>query len=96
MSQISGHADNHKTEVNLIPSSQWGEQVCAEAEAIRENLLDIKKKIAPCKPKIIGVTKYYGLNAIVRGYEAGLRDFAESRAVDAIKKIEQLPMQIRQ
>ena len=95
MSQISGHADNHKAEKGFIPSSQWGSCELASTELIEKNLLEIKNKIAPCKPRIIGVTKYYGTEAIVNGYEAGIRDFAESRAIDAIEKIKSLPQEIR-
>ena len=94
MSQISRHADNHK-EDGLIPSCQWGNCELANVELIRANLLDIEKKIAPCKPRIIGVTKYYANEAIVNGYEAGLRDFAESRVFDAISKIESLPDKVK-
>ena len=96
MSQISEHADNHKADDILIPSSQWGEDVFVDAKLVEHNLLEIKNKIAPCKPRIIGVTKYFGLNAIVKGYEAGLRDFGESRAIDAIRKIDLLSEEIRQ
>ena len=96
MSQISEHADNHKADDILIPSSQWGEDVFVDAKLVEHNLLEIKNKIAPCKPRIIGVTKYFGLNAIVKGYEAGLRDFGESRAIDAIRKIDSLSEEIRQ
>ncbi|MBE7703692.1 MAG: YggS family pyridoxal phosphate-dependent enzyme [Cyanobacteria bacterium SIG28] len=95
MSKMNRHADNHKAEENLIPSKLWGSNVAIEAEFIERNLLDIKDKIAPCKPKIIGVTKYYGIDAIVNGYKAGLRDFGESRIQDAVQKIESLPEQIR-
>lgn len=95
MSQFGGHADNHKAVEGLIPSSQWGEDVLVDLELVKNNLLDIKQKIAPCKPKIIGVTKYFGINAIVNGYKAGLRDFGESRALDAIDKIKSLPEEIR-
>lgn len=96
MSQISGHADNHKEGNYFIPSSQWGNCVLADVELIKSNLLDIEKKIAPCKPRIIGVTKYYGVDAVVEGYKAGLRDFAESRVLDAISKLEALPQEIKQ
>ena len=96
MSQISEHADNHKADDILIPSSQWGEDVFVDAKLVEHNLLEIKNEIAPCKPRIIGVTKYFGLNAIVKGYEAGLRDFGESRAIDAIRKIDMLQDEIRQ
>ena len=96
MSQSSGHADNHKAVGDLIPASQWGEDVFVDSQLVKRNLLDVEKKIAPCKPRIIGVTKYFGLSALVNGYEAGLRDFAESIAVDAIKKIESLPSGVKQ
>ena len=96
MSQISGHADNHKEGNDFIPSSKWGDCVLADVELIKSNLLDIEKKIAPCKPRIIGVTKYYGVDAVVEGYKAGLRDFAESRVLDAISKLEALPQEIKQ
>ena len=96
MSQTSGHADNHKVDGDFIPSSQWGSCVFGGEELVSANLLDVETKIAPCKPRIIGVTKYYGIDAIVNGYKAGLRDFAESRVVDAIAKIEKLPEEIKQ
>lgn len=79
----------------LIPPSHWGENVSVDSELVKGNLLEIKNKIAPCKPKIIGVTKYFGLDAVVNGYKAGLRDFGESRAQDAIEKIKSLPEEIR-
>jgi len=96
MSHTGGDTDNHKAEANLIPSSLWGEDALVDAKLVKDNLLEIQNKIAPCKPRIIGVTKYFGLNAIVEGYNAGLRDFGESRVLDAIRKIELLPKEIRE
>lgn len=64
-------------------------------ESIKDNLLRVKQQIAPYTPNIIAVTKYYGLDAILDAYEVGLRDFGESRANDAIEKIEKLPEEIR-
>ena len=64
-------------------------------DSVVDNLLQIQEKIEPCKPKIIAITKYFGLDAIIAAYEAGLRDFGESRAVEACEKIESLPEQIR-
>ena len=96
MSHTSGDADNHKTEIQLIPSKHWGVDVAIESKQIESNLVEVSKKIAPCKPRIIGVTKYFGLNAIVNGYNAGLRDFGESRVGDAIEKIKVLPKEIRE
>ncbi len=95
MAQINGQTDNHKGENEPIPGCCWGAVVCVDADKVKQRLLDIKKQIAPCKPRIIGVTKYYGLDSVIKGYEAGLRDFGESRALDAIKKIESLPENIR-
>lgn len=64
-------------------------------DSVGENLLRVKKTIEPYTPNIIAVTKYYGLEAITDAYGAGLRDFGESRANDAIQKIENLPDEIR-
>ena len=64
-------------------------------DSVGENLLRVKKTIVPYTPNIIAVTKYYGLEAITDAYGAGLRDFGESRANDAIQKIENLPDEIR-
>lgn len=89
------HISEQNSAGALIPSSRWGESVSVDSELVKGNLLEIKNKIAPCKPKIIGVTKYFGLDAVVNGYKAGLRDFGESRAQDAIEKIKSLPDEIR-
>ena len=62
---------------------------------VRQNLLQIQEDIAPYKPNIIAVTKYFDETAIINAYNAGLRDFAESRVVEAVKKIENLPSEIR-
>lgn len=96
MAQNTEQTDNHNPNIGFIPSKDWGVDKQISEELIEKNLTDIKTKIAPCKPKIIGVTKYYGLNSIVNGYRAGLRDFGESRTTDAIKKIESLPEVVRQ
>ena len=62
---------------------------------IRQNLLQIQEDIAPYKPNIIAVTKYFDESAIIDAYNAGLRDFAESRVVEAVKKIDNLPSDIK-
>lgn len=63
--------------------------------SVKDNLIRIQEEIAPCNPRIIAVTKYFGQEGIVRAYEAGLRDFGESRAIEACEKIENLPSDIR-
>ena len=65
-------------------------------ETVKENLTRIQEEIAPYTPNIVAVTKYFGQDAIVAAYQAGLRNFGESRAVEAIEKINQLPDEIKQ
>lgn len=65
-------------------------------ETVKRNLLQIQEDIAPYKPNIIAVTKYFDENAMIDAYNAGLRDFAESRVIEAIEKIEKLPSEIRE
>ncbi len=64
-------------------------------DTVKENLLQIQEDIAPYKPNIIAVTKYFDEKAMIEAYNAGLRDFAESRAVEAVEKIENLPAEVR-
>ena len=78
----------------LIPSQSWGEDIAIDSSIVKMNLDVVKTKIAHYNIKIIAVTKYYGLKAIIAGYEAGIRDFAESRAVEAVEKINSLPKEI--
>ena len=80
----------------LIPSQSWGEDIAIDSSLVKLNLDAIKQNIAHYNVKIIAVTKYFGLNAIKAGYEAGLRNFAESRAVESIQKIENLPSEVRE
>lgn len=54
------------------------------------------KEIAPCKPRIIAVTKYFDEEAIETAYNAGIRDFGESRVIEASAKIENLPDEVRE
>lgn len=62
---------------------------------IKENLIHIREEIAPYKPNIIAVTKYFDENAVEEAYDAGLRDFGESRVIEAIEKIQKLPVEIQ-
>jgi hypothetical protein len=65
-------------------------------ENIRGNLLQIREEIAPCKPRIIAVTKYFDEEAIIAAYNAGIKDFGESRVVEASRKISNLPNVIKE
>lgn len=64
--------------------------------SIKENVLKIQEEIAPYKPNIIAVTKYFDENKIKEAYNAGLRDFGESRVLEAAEKIQKLPQEIKQ
>lgn len=63
--------------------------------SVKENLLQIQEDIVPYKPNIIAVTKYFDESAIVEAYNAGLRDFAESRVIESIDKINKLSDEIK-
>ena len=63
---------------------------------VKENLLQIREEIAPYRPNIIAVTKYFDENAIIEAYNAGLRDFAESRVIEASEKIRNLPQNVKE
>lgn len=64
-------------------------------ETVRGNLLRIQEEIAPCKPRIIAVTKYFDEEAMVSAYKAGLRDFGESRVIEASEKINNLDDEVK-
>lgn len=64
-------------------------------ETVRENLLQIQEEIAPCKPRIIAVTKYFDKEAIEVAYNAGVRDFGESRVIEASEKINSLNDEVK-
>ena len=63
---------------------------------VEENLSELGKDIAPCKAKIIAVTKYFGAEKLIEAYQDGLRDFAENRVQDALDKFGKLPEEIKQ
>lgn len=58
--------------------------------------MQIQEGIAPCKPRIIAVTKYFDEEAIITAFDAGLRDFGESRVIEASAKIANLPSKVRE
>ncbi len=78
----------------FIPKQSWGEDIAIDSSFVKANLNDIQSNIAHSKTKIIAVTKYFGLRSIVAGYEAGIRDFAESRANESIEKLKSLPEEV--
>lgn len=65
-------------------------------EKIKQVLSQIQEQIAPYTPNIVAVTKYFGREAILDAYQVGLRNFGESRALEAIEKINSLPNEIKE
>ncbi|MDR1327379.1 MAG: YggS family pyridoxal phosphate-dependent enzyme [Heliobacteriaceae bacterium] len=63
---------------------------------IKRNLEKVKEDIAHYQPNIIAVTKYFDESAITEAYHAGLRDFGESRVIEAAEKINRLEKQVRE
>lgn len=61
---------------------------------ISEKIQKIQSELNTSNIRIIAVTKYVGVEEIIEAYEAGIRDFAESKAQDAQKKRETLPKNI--
>ena len=49
----------------------------------------------PCGVTLIAVSKYHPTEAIMQAYEAGQRDFGESKAQDLVTKHEELPKDIK-
>lgn len=66
-----------------------------QEERIRQNFLRIQEEIAPYRLNIIAVTKYFDESAIEAAYRAGLRNFGESRAVEAVEKIQRLSDELK-
>lgn len=62
---------------------------------VEYNLSELRKEIAPYTPKIIAVTKYFGVEKLIEAYNDGLRDFAENRVQDALEKFGNLPDEIK-
>jgi len=62
---------------------------------VAENLKEIKKDIPDFKGKIIAVTKYVDESKVIEAYEAGLKNFGENKVQDALKKLENLPEDLK-
>ncbi len=57
---------------------------------VKDNLIKVLKETEKYRPKIIAVSKYYNIDKMMEAFEAGLRDFAESRAQESIEKINKI------
>lgn len=66
-----------------------------DAGRIKENLLKITETTKNYNAKIVAVSKYYDTTKMTEAYNAGLKDFGESRLPEAIRKINSLEDEIR-
>lgn len=57
---------------------------------VKKNLEKILKEVENYNPKIIAVTKYYGIDRMIEAFDAGLRNFGENKALDALEKINKI------
>ena len=57
---------------------------------VRENVNRILKEIENYPAMLIAVTKYYGADKMIEAFNAGLRNFAESRALESVEKISKI------
>ena len=65
-----------------------------KADRIAEQIKNISD-ILPCGVTLIAVSKYHPAEAIMQAYEAGQREFGESKAQDLVKKHDVLPADIK-
>ncbi len=64
-------------------------------DKISQNFTKVKAVVEPYGARIIAVTKYYGKDEMVEAYNCGVRDFGESRAIEAVEKINSLEDKIK-
>lgn len=57
---------------------------------VKQQLDSILKEIKNYNPRIIAVTKYYDENKMIEAFNSGLRDFGESKVMDALEKINKI------
>lgn len=65
---------------------------------MKANIAEQIKRISdtlPCGVTLIAVSKYHPADAVMQAYEAGQRDFGESKAQDLVKKHDILPNDIK-
>ncbi len=66
-----------------------------DANRVLKNLSNIQNLTKQYHFKIVAVSKYYSTDRMIEAYNAGLRDFGESRLPEAIEKINSLDDVIR-
>lgn len=64
--------------------------------SIADNIKNIRDELSGYKGRVIAVSKYVSVQDMQEAYDAGLRDFAESKAQDALAKIDSLRDDIKE
>lgn len=62
--------------------------------SIRENIESLRKEL-PAGVELVAVSKYHPESSVQEAYDAGQRDFAESRPQELQRKVQLLPKDIR-
>ena len=62
---------------------------------IKENIQKIQKEISNSNTTLIAVSKTKPINDIMEAYNCGIRDFGENHVQELMKKIDELPKDIR-
>jgi len=79
----------------IISLKRQGRGFFVAQSKIIENLAKINSIAQKYSPTIVAVTKYYSKDKMVEAYHSGLRHFGESRATEAVAKIDDLDEEIR-
>lgn len=62
---------------------------------IADNIQQIRDELSGYEGRIIAVSKYVDAQKMHEAYNAGVRDFAESKAQESLTKIETLPKEVK-
>lgn len=62
---------------------------------IADNINNIKSELKNYQGRLIAVSKYVTAQEMIDAYNAGIKDFAESKAIDALEKINTLPREMK-
>lgn len=62
---------------------------------IADNIRDIRDELSSYEGRVIAVSKYVATQDMLGAYQAGIRDFAESKAQDALSKMTDLDEEMK-
>ena len=62
---------------------------------VEANIKNLKVELVDYQGKIIAVSKYVDSSMIEKAYLAGIRNFGESKAIESLDKINNLPEEVK-